>query len=136
MLKDPADPGVRQRVASILEPLAARTDSPIERVLDGDQARAAGGYPEAAFVVAVKPDTSISDVMEDPPLGPILPVGEHGHLPEHREMDAVLFVAGPGVPKGRDLGRVDMRDVAPTLARLLGVALTQAEGRDLLAGAR
>lgn len=133
MLKDPADAGLRQRVASILEPLAARADSPIERLLDGGQARSFGGYPEAVFVVAVKPDVSISDVMEDPAFGPILPVGEHGHLPEHREMDAAFFAVGPGVPAGRDLGRIDMRDIAPTLAGLLGVALPQSEGRDLLA---
>jgi hypothetical protein len=34
---------------------------------------------------------------------------------------------------GRDLGRVEMRDIAPTLARLLGLELPAAEGRDLLA---
>jgi hypothetical protein len=47
-------------------------------------------------------------------------------------MDAVFVIAGPGVPRGLDLGRIDMRDVAPTLASLLRVSLPDAEGRDLL----
>lgn len=135
MLKDPSDAALRRRLAAVLEPLASRADSPIERILDTAQARELGGFPEAAFVVAAKPDVSISDVMEDPLEGPTLPVGEHGHLPEHHEMDASLFIVGPGVPRGRDLGRVDLRDVAPTLAGLLGILLPQAEGRDLLAPA-
>ncbi len=48
-------------------------------------------------------------------------------------MDATFLVAGPGVPRGQRLGRVDMRDIAPTLGALLGVSLPDAEGRDLLA---
>jgi hypothetical protein len=50
-------------------------------------------------------------------------------------MDASFFIAGPGIPAGRDLGRVDMRDVAPTLAGLLGLSLPNAEGRDRLGAA-
>ena len=47
-------------------------------------------------------------------------------------MDATFLLAGPGIPRGRDLGRVDMRDVAPTLAALLGLSLPAAEGRNVL----
>jgi hypothetical protein len=47
-------------------------------------------------------------------------------------MDASFFVAGPGIAPGRDLGRIDMRDIAPTLAGLLRVSLPAAEGRDRL----
>ena len=48
-------------------------------------------------------------------------------------MHAAFFIAGPGIPRGRDLGRVDMRDIAPTVAALLGLPLPTAEGRNLLA---
>jgi hypothetical protein len=47
-------------------------------------------------------------------------------------MDSAFFLAGQGIPRGRNLGRVDMRDIAPTLARRLGLELRAAEGRDLL----
>jgi predicted AlkP superfamily pyrophosphatase or phosphodiesterase len=133
MLEDPADEATRRTVAEVLEKIAALPDSPIQRILDGSQARAEGGFPDAAFVVGVKPDVRISERMEDPVIGPALPLGEHGHLPENIEMDATFLIEGPGIPAGRDLGRVDMRDVAPTLAARLGLHLPDAEGRDRLA---
>ncbi len=47
-------------------------------------------------------------------------------------MDSTFLLAGEGIPRGLDLGRIDMRDIAPTLAAILGVTLEGAEGRDLL----
>jgi predicted AlkP superfamily pyrophosphatase or phosphodiesterase len=132
MLKDPADLETRRVVKGILEGLERRPESPILRVLEGEAARAAGGFPDAAFVVAAKPDVRITGRMEGPVLGPGVPEGEHGYLPEIAEMDASFFLAGPGVAAARDLGRIDMRDVGPTLAALLGLRLGEAEGRNLL----
>src|SRR5260221_222256 len=62
-------------------------------------------------------------------------VSDHGHTPDLPAVDASFFIAGPGVPAGLDLGRIDMRDVAPTLAGRLGLKLPAAEGRDRLATA-
>ena len=42
--------------------------------------------------------------------------GEHGYLPENRDMDAASSSPARGCRAGADLGRIDMRDVAPTLA--------------------
>ena len=47
-------------------------------------------------------------------------------------MDATFVIAGPAVPAGADFGRIDMRDVAPTLAARLGLFLPAAEGHDRL----
>jgi arylsulfatase A-like enzyme len=46
-------------------------------------------------------------------------------------MDSSFFIAGPGVAAGRDVGQIDMRDIAPTLATLMGIVLASAEGRSL-----
>jgi hypothetical protein len=51
-------------------------------------------------------------------------------------MDAAFFIAGPDVPVARDLGRIDMRDIAPTLAALLQLSLATADGHDLFRGGR
>jgi predicted AlkP superfamily pyrophosphatase or phosphodiesterase len=135
MLADPSDEATRRAVQELLERYASGPDAPIQRILDAEAARAAGGFPDAAFVVGVKADTRITTRMEGPILGPGLPEGGHGHLPENPEMDASFFIVGPGVPAGRDLGRVDMRDIAPTLGGLLGLKLPNPEGRDLLGSA-
>jgi hypothetical protein len=132
MLRDPADASTRGRVERLLRDLAAAPDSPIERVLSGDEARAAGGFPAAAFVVGMKLTARIVDRGDGRLVRDAFLEGSHGQLPEPGAMDASFLVAGPGVPRGRDLGRVDMRDIAPTLAALMGVALPSAEGRNLL----
>jgi hypothetical protein len=46
-------------------------------------------------------------------------------------MESSFFIAGPGIPHG-NLGRIDMRDIAPTLAGVLGLSLTKSEGKVLL----
>jgi hypothetical protein len=42
------------------------------------------------------------------------------------------YIVGPGVPAGRSLGVIDMRDVAPILARRLGLTVPTADGKILL----
>ncbi|HET7293122.1 MAG TPA: ectonucleotide pyrophosphatase/phosphodiesterase [Vicinamibacteria bacterium] len=133
VLKDPGDAATRAVVHELLEGLRGLPDSPIQRILDGAQAAAEGGFPEAAFVVGLSREWRIGTRYEGPVMGPALPEGEHGYLPENPAMDACFFIAGPGVPAGHGFGRIDMRDIAPTLAGRLGLKLAAAEGRDLLA---
>jgi arylsulfatase A-like enzyme len=134
LLKDPKDDGTREAVARVLRGLEGMKEAPIERVLDAAEAEREGGFSGAAFVVGVRKDVRIASRMEAPILAPALPAGEHGHFSNNTDVDASFFVVGPGIAAGRDLGRIDMRDIAPTLARLLGVPLPTAEGHDLLAG--
>ena len=55
----------------------------------------------------------------------------HGYFPDHPSMRAMLVMSGAGIAKGRQLGQVKNVDIAPTLARLLGVSLPTASGRVL-----
>jgi len=56
----------------------------------------------------------------------------HGHDPREPELATALVMAGPCIPAGRLLGRVDMLDVAPTAAQLLRVPLPDADGCSLV----
>ena len=47
--------------------------------------------------------------------------GMHGYDPDHPEMAAVFLALGRGVPSGLELGSPRAIDVAPTVARLLGI---------------
>lgn len=58
--------------------------------------------------------------------------GGHGYLPDMIDMDASFFIIGQEIPVGVCFGRIDMRDIAPTLACLLNIDLPSAEGRNLL----
>jgi predicted AlkP superfamily pyrophosphatase or phosphodiesterase len=135
-LHDPRDTASRQRLAAVLQTLAADPANGIESVLDPKEARARGGFPDAAFVVAARPDCHLGSRFELPVLRLASGGGTHGMLSDHREMDAAFFIAGPDVPVARDLGRIDMRDIAPTLAALLQLPLATADGHDLFHGGR
>jgi hypothetical protein len=89
------------------------------------------GFSGAAFVVGLKPGFRSGGALTGAVKRTGTAGGTHGYLPGHRDMEASFFIAGPGIA-ARNLGRIDMRDVAPTLAGLLGVTLPRAEGRDVL----
>jgi predicted AlkP superfamily pyrophosphatase or phosphodiesterase len=54
--------------------------------------------------------------------------GSHGYLARDPDMDAIFIASGYGVKPGIKLGRVANTDIAPTIAKLLGVALPTAKG--------
>jgi len=132
MLQVPHDAATLQKVRDVLQRLAADPANGILRILDNAAARRLGGFPDAAFVVCAKPGYTISGSLDGAITQSIKPGGTHGYLPELTEMDSSFFIAGPGIRAARDLGRIDMRDIAPTLARLLDVKLPTADGRDVL----
>jgi hypothetical protein len=46
-------------------------------------------------------------------------------------MRATFMIEGPGIPKGKKLGEIDMRSIAPTLAKLMDVSLPAAKQKPL-----
>ncbi len=58
--------------------------------------------------------------------------GTHGYLPDHPDMWAMCIIWGPGIKPGTRLGKVQIVDIAPTIAALLGVDLPHADGRVLV----
>jgi len=57
--------------------------------------------------------------------------GSHGYLASDPEMDALFIASGYGVRAGALAGRISNVDVAPTIAKLLGVSLPSAKGKPL-----
>lgn len=58
-------------------------------------------------------------------------VGTHGQRPDHGDNLAFCLAAAPGISRGISLGAITSRDVAPTLAHILGVRMINVEGRRL-----
>jgi predicted AlkP superfamily pyrophosphatase or phosphodiesterase len=52
--------------------------------------------------------------------------GTHGYSPDNPDLLASFFIEGPGIRQGVNLGEIDMRSIAPTLARFLGIQFTTA----------
>jgi predicted AlkP superfamily pyrophosphatase or phosphodiesterase len=123
LLNDPHDSATRAKVRDLLQRLAADPRNGINQILDAKEIAEYGGNPEAAFWVDMK--TNFAVVANQSPLVEAKRVGgTHGYLPTHPELQAAFFISGPGIKRGSDLGLIDMRSIAPTLARCLGVKFT------------
>jgi predicted AlkP superfamily pyrophosphatase or phosphodiesterase len=57
--------------------------------------------------------------------------GTHGYLNSDPQMQAIFMAWGSGIKPGVRLGTISNLDVAPTIAALLGIKLTNATGRPL-----
>jgi len=131
VLREPADAATLTKVRELLDRLAREPANGIDRVLDAATLHARGGFPPASFLVGLKPGWRMSSLLT----GPVVSKsrgGTHGHLPDLPDLRASFFLIGPGVPAGRSLGLIDMRDIAPTLARRAGLSLPTADGKVLL----
>lgn len=131
VLRDPADAAVRRRVGALLAKAAADPAYGIARVIDHDAVTKTRGFPDAAFLVDFKPGWATGGGMRGAVLTDAAGIGTHGYMPDHPEMRASFFVMGKGVAKGKDLGLIDMRRIAPTMADMLGVKLPAAKLRSL-----
>jgi len=125
------DAALRARVAALLTTMAADPASGVGRVIDQAGIARMGAAPEADFFVDARIGYQFGGAVTGPLVSAGTAKGTHGYFPEHPEMRATLILSGPSVTRKGDLGDVDARDVAPTLAKLLGVTLKGAEGHPL-----
>lgn len=132
VLQDPSDEALRQRVRTVLRRVADDSANGVARLVEGEQLRALGGFPTAAFVLGLAPGFRTGNAVSGDLVRSVTPGGTHGYLSGPRDMESSFFVVGAGVPAGQSLGAVDMRDIAPTLAAKLGVTLPLAQGRNRL----
>jgi predicted AlkP superfamily pyrophosphatase or phosphodiesterase len=132
VLKDAQDKATLGEVRELLAKLSADPANGIDRVLEAEELHKRGGYPNASFFVSLKPGWRTGASLTGPVVAKVKPGGTHGELPDVPELRAAFFVVGPGIPAGRDLGLMDMRDVAPTLAKEAGLVLKGAEGKAVL----
>lgn len=128
-LKDKEDAVSRRVLEQILTKLAKNPESGIARLLDRGEAISRGGFPEADFVLVSKPGYEIRDQVTGPYITEKLHQrAQHGYSEEFPEMRAVFLIMGEGVPAAFDMGTLNLIDIAPTLAEVMGFVLPQAEG--------
>src|SRR5271165_1181321 len=132
VLKDPRDTATLEEVRALLAKLQSDPANGIDRVLEADELHKRGGFPTASFFVNLKPGWRTGSSLIGPVSSQVKPGATHGELPDVPELRAAFFVVGPNVPAGRDLGVIDMRDIAPTLAKEARLSLPSAEGKALL----
>jgi predicted AlkP superfamily pyrophosphatase or phosphodiesterase len=123
MLRDPQDQHLLAQVHELLARLSGDPAWGIEEVLDAEAMQRRGGFPGASFVISMKPGYYTGGNLSGDAVTDFSGHGGHGFAPHHPDMRAALFIAGHGIARHRDLGQIDMRQIAPTVAVLLGIKL-------------
>ncbi len=107
---------LQKAVARLLESGAVR------EVLDRPKLKSLRADPDAELMLDATPGCFFSDRHA----GPVVREsakdrGTHGHLPSVAGMEAGFVAAGPGIAPGKNLGRIGLTQVAPTLIRQMGL---------------
>jgi len=95
----------------------------VREVIDRKKLESLGADPDAELMLDAAPNFYFSDRSA----GPLVQEstkdhGTHGHLPSIAGMEAGFIAAGPGIKHAKNLGRISLAQVAPTLAARLGLA--------------
>ena len=91
----------------------------------GAEIEAAGAIPRRRFLIEFAPGYYAGTALHGELVVPASSKGTHGYLPERPEMHASFFVKGRGIAAQKS-GVIDMRQIAPTFAGVLGVELKTA----------
>jgi predicted AlkP superfamily pyrophosphatase or phosphodiesterase len=132
MLAHPGDAALKAKVSALLNGLAAKPELGIAHVAETGEIAQLGGTPMASFWLDFKPGYMMGTNPAAPLVGPGAVKGTHGYFPTHPEMRASFILSGPSISRRGSLGEIDMRDIAPTLAKILNVPLPSADGKPLL----
>ena len=132
MLKDPNDQQTEKQVRAMLAHLAADPESGIAQVFDRKGLAQLGAFPDASFLVVFKAGYYAGFGTSGALVGRVRNIfGSHGFSPQYPEMHASFFAVGASVAHHRDLGVIDMRQIAPTAARILGAPMPTAKAQPL-----
>jgi predicted AlkP superfamily pyrophosphatase or phosphodiesterase len=127
MLADPSDQTVRARVKALLDKLASDPANGIERIWSPEEIQRGGGFPQAAYLISLRIGYETAYSLSLPLITKPSNLGMHGYVPERAEMRSSFFIVGPHIAKGRAMGEIDMRQIAPTIADILHIRLAGAE---------
>jgi len=131
VLHDKNDTATKAKAAELLAKLAADPANGIDRIISEGELHARGGFPEATFLVALRPGYVTGENVSGDLVTASSVKGMHGYWPDEAEMRSSFFMLAPGWSP-HSVGEIDMRSIAPTLAGILGVPLPAAESRALL----
>ena len=123
------DAALEKKVGDLLAQMKADPANGIAAIAGKAEIAKMGGNPDAAFFVNMAPDTAAAGFAgaSAPLRGVPKYKGTHGYFPQIPNLRSTFLIMGKGIPAKRSLGEIDMRAIAPTLAKVLGVPLPDAQ---------
>ena len=110
----------RRRLATALDRL--RTTGAVQEIIDRRQLGTLQADPDAELMIEAAPGFCFSDRLEGPVVSDSArDRGTHGFLPSHPGMEAMFIARGREIAPGKNLGRISLKQIAPTLAQVMGL---------------
>jgi predicted AlkP superfamily pyrophosphatase or phosphodiesterase len=110
----------RHRLDTAIEQLC--TTGAVQQIVNRQQMEALGADPDAELMIEAAPGFCFSDRLEGPVISDTpKDRATHGYLPTHPGMEAMFIAAGREIALGKSLGRFSLKQIAPTLARIMGL---------------
>lgn len=127
VLKNPKDEAVKTKVKELLDSLVADPVNGIEKILNHDEIIKLGGDSSLDFWLDMKPGFSTSSSIKEPLVSAVSARGTHSYSPTHPEMNSTFIIAGKGIVSGKNLGEIEMRSIAPTIAKAMNAPFPSAD---------
>jgi len=107
----------------------------IEEIYDSSVLETLHGHKDIKYVVEAKVGYAFEDSLKIPTVENYIDQGikfaTHGYSPEKPNYKCNFIVAGRDIKKGHDLGPIEMVDIAPTMAEILGLNFYECDGEAL-----
>ena len=134
ILAKPDNAELRAKVGIMLAKLKADPAMRIAKIAEPAPIATMGGNPDAAFYVDFHSNaySAAFQGAKGVLTGPSKSKGMHGYFPTSPEMRSTFLIMGRGIAAGKSYGEIDMRAIAPTLARIMGAPLPDAEVTSLI----
>lgn len=130
-LKDQKDAELLAKVRKKLEALPEMYKS-LFRIVERSELDRIGADPHASFALAAIKGVYIQDKDSGSLLTPTK-AGAHGYFPDIPEIQTGFIAIGPGIEKGQLVEEVNLEDIAPTAAAMLGIKFNAPDGKVLKA---
>lgn len=129
ILVDPQDEKLAAEVEEAFKEVVERSESPIWSVVARREISRLGADPRASFYLDAAPFYVMSDrATGGSTAGSDVRIAS-GYLPSRSEMRAIFIAAGRGIRSGSRIEYARLVDIAPTIARLLGLEMKVSRGR-------
>lgn len=126
-LKDEADVATKNKVLAILKALPAEQQQ-LFKVTNRQQLDAVGANPHAALALSAAPGVTIGGAVTGE-LVKAAKGGTHGYFPDFKEIQTGFVAFGAGINNGGHVKEMNVTDVAPVVAQLLGLSLGNMDGK-------
>ncbi len=126
-LKDPQDQATLAKVKDLLSRLPA-AEQQYFRIISRSQLDAIGGNPEVALALSGEHGASFGGAATGATVAPGKG-GTHGFFPDFRNIQTGFVAYGPGIRKGGIISSMNLRDIAPAIARMLQLDLPPVQGK-------